>query len=523
MVLPLLTWIVFAYAQGSQIPAQDAARMHAAELLLKEDIGRLVSEARSADLTVKSSAIWALGQTGDIKHLKMILAAAFAPGTEEVAEGALRSIGMPAYRAILQKALSGPPERRRSYASLLFRLATDTHGPQPNEARPLLWKLRTSENPQIRYLALSGLEYAHEATKVEGFASFLDDTSAANRRRAIQYLQGMRIDTPLANRLLKMSIEDEEAGVRAALLGAVVWFGAFNLYSLEDEQFAAVMHALRDEPRVAQGALEIVIRVAGPTGRSTAALIIEREPENAERMRRVLRVWNSDALRERVYALMTSTDRELRWEAALALAALRDPRAVELLTNWQTENSWERVKVLEALGWTDDPNAIGYLEAAATLPTMNEDEQAAIAKSFARLGYTERSDVIRALLSDKSARPHDRSDIAHAVEKPDAQFVDAVFSVIADVTDDQQVRGNLLANSPKFDKARAFDVAVWVLGRSEDRKIHWQAVAALEKSGDARAIPHIEKALQGADELLARVGERALKTLRGLAGRVPLS
>ncbi len=183
----------------------------------------------------------------------------------------------------------------------------------------------------------------------------------------------MRIETPLANRLLKMSAEDEDTGVRAAILRAFTWFGGLNLNSLEDEQFAAVMHALRDEPRVARAALEIVTRVAGPIGRSTAALIIEREPENAERMRRVLRVWNSDALRERVYALTMSTDRELRWEAALALAALRDPRAVELLTNWQTENSWERVKVLEALGWTDHADAIGYLEAAAGQWTVGEE------------------------------------------------------------------------------------------------------------------------------------------------------
>ncbi len=173
VVLPLIALISFASAQGSQIPAQDAARMHAAELLLKGDIGRLVSEARSADLTVKSNAIWALGQTGDFKHLKMILAAALAPGTAEVAEGALRSIGMPAYRGLLRKALGGPPENRLSNARLLSRLATDTHGPEPNEARPLLWKLRNSENPQIRYLALTGLEYADTPVKVEEYVSYL--------------------------------------------------------------------------------------------------------------------------------------------------------------------------------------------------------------------------------------------------------------------------------------------------------------------------------------------------------------
>jgi hypothetical protein len=45
--------------------------------------------------------------------------------------------------------------------------------------------------------------------------------------------------------------------------------------------------------------------------------------------------------------------------------------------------------------------------------------------------------------------------------------------------------------------------------------MYWQAVGLLERIGDPRAIPEIERVAEGADDTLQRVAERALKKLRG--------
>jgi HEAT repeat protein len=90
-----------------------------------------------------------------------------------------------------------------------------------------------------------------------------------------------------------------------------------------------------------------------------------------------------------------------------------------------------------------------------------------------------------------------------------------VFSVVEDAADDRNVRGRLLRILPRVDKTRAFKTALWILGRHEDRAIHESAVAAIELVGDKRAIPYIERTLEGADANLRRVGERALERLRG--------
>jgi HEAT repeat protein len=205
----------------------------------------------------------------------------------------------------------------------------------------------------------------------------------------------------------------------------------------------------------------------------------------------------------------------VRREAVIALAALRDPRAVELIAAWQPRDSWERMRMLEALGWTDNPDAVPHLLQAASTPDIGENARAAIAASLATLGASEHSGFYISQILDKSLSASHRNDIARAVAVFDAKFRDAVISVVEDVADDMIVRGNLLYVLASVDAKRAFDTAVWVLSRPEDKRIHWQAVGVFERIGDKRAIPYIEKALVGADDTLKRVAERALAKLKG--------
>jgi HEAT repeat protein len=292
--------------------------------------------------------------------------------------------------------------------------------------------------------------------------------------------------------------------------------GGYGTTPLAKEQFDAVMKALIDEPKVARYALDIVKNVNGPPGRSNARNLAATSREEATRIKSVQKLWDSDVLRNRVRNWLRNDDHEIRLKAILALASLKSPDAFDKLIAWKlssADKQYEHRQILQAIGWTADNRALPYLE--KVLPTANQEERLIILTAFAQLGSLQHLDLITEFIQDKSANPDQRSSLGRDVYKYDRSFIDAVFAIVMDTDDSPRVRGNLLFVLPEMNRTRAYDVGIWILRRPEDQQLYWQAVSMLEKIGDPRAIPHIERVAQGAEGTLLRVSERALKKLRG--------
>lgn len=491
--------------------------MRAAELLLRGDVARLVSDAQSDDLMTKRSAIWALGKTEDARHVPLLIEASLHPQTEYEAIRSLYFLGMPAYRILRQEASSGPRRQRLHVATLLWSVVTDNHRPVPAEAKALLWELRISEHPKIRYLALQSVMWSEDVrTTVEELEPFLRDSDPINRQLAIGYMAARTREPEILKKVLHMAVHDPHAGTRAYILSNFTWMGGYGTTPLAKEQFDAVMKALIDEPKVAKYALEIVKNVNGPIGRSNARNLAATSAEEAARIKAVAKLWDSDVLRSRVRKWLKSGDHELRLRAMLALAALRSPDAFDKLVAWVASSSdvgWERGQILQAVGWTGDSRAMPYLE--KRLPQARADERLFILTAFAQLGSLQHLDLVTEFILDKSADPDQRSSLGREVHRYGQDYVDAIFALVMDPEESKRVRGNLLYVLPEMNRARAYDGAISILRRPEEAQMHGQAVLLLERIGDPRAIPDIERAAEGADGTLKRLAERALRKLRG--------
>ncbi|MDQ2985150.1 MAG: HEAT repeat domain-containing protein [Armatimonadota bacterium] len=514
----MLQLIALALIASGQGPDSQVAMMRASELLLKGDVARLVSDTRSTDLATQHYAIWALGQTGDSRHVPLLTELSQQPETREEAIRSLYFLGMPAYRILLKEAISGPRPGRSHAASLLSAVVANTHRPVPVEAKALLWELRVSDDPKLRYRALTAALWIEGIpATIEQVEPFLDDSDPVNRQIAIGFMALRTREPEILRKVLHMAVNDRHAGVRAYILSNFGWMGGYGTTPLAKEQFDAVMRALLDEPKAAKYALEIVKNVNGPIGRSTARNLVATSAEEAARIKSVQKLWDSDALRNRVRKWLKNNDPEIRLRAILALAALQSPDAFDKLIAWNMsfeDEAWERGQILQAIGWTGDSRALPYLE--KRLPEANAEERLFILKAFAQLGSLQHLDLITEFILDKSANPDQRSSLGREVYRYDTNYANAIFSLVMDPVESKRVRGNLLSVLPEKSKTRAYDVAIAVLRRPEDEQMHWQAVIVLERIGDPRAIPDIERVAEGAEGILKRVAERALKKLRGL-------
>jgi HEAT repeat protein len=292
--------------------------------------------------------------------------------------------------------------------------------------------------------------------------------------------------------------------------------GGLGTTPLAKEQFDAVMKALLDEAKVARYALDIIRNVTGPTGRSNARNLAATSAEEAARIKVVQELWDSDPLRDRVRKWLNTNDHELRLRAMLALAALQSKDAVDKLVAWvpsTSDEDWERGQILQAIGWAGDPRALPYLE--NRLKNADAQERLYILTAFAQLGSLKHLDLITEFIQDKTANPDQRSGLGREVYRYNREYSDAIFALVMDTEESKRVRGNLLYVLLEMNRSRAYDVAIAILRRPEDEQMYWQAVGLLERIGDTRAIPEIERVAEGADGTLQSVAERALKKLRG--------
>lgn len=142
-------------------------------------------------------------------------------------------------------------------------------------------------------------------------------------------------------------------------------------------------------------------------------------------------------------------------------------------------------------------------------------ERAAIIKSFAQLASIDHLDQIIEFILDKESGINERTDVANSVIKWNSRFIDALVAVIHNPYEQSILRANFLIILSRIDRGPAYDAATWVLSRPEDSRIHWQAVSALGRVGDPRAIPIIERMLPNGNDTFKRVADRVLKKLKG--------
>lgn len=169
-----------------------------------------------------------------------------------------------------------------------------------------------------------------------------------NRQLAIGIIAGRTKDVETTKRMLQMATSDKHAGVRAYILSNFGGSGGLSLHGLEEAYVATTLHALRDDPIVAKEAIKLVTGVTGPVGRQLAQDRIRDYPEDTAKVHAVLKAWDSNAIRDRVWRLTKSGDRQMRWDAMLASAALRDKRSFDSLLAGKRKdlgkerNSWRQ-------------------------------------------------------------------------------------------------------------------------------------------------------------------------------------
>ena len=341
----------------------------------------------------------------------------------------------------------------------------------------------------------------------------LRDPSPRIRVLAVQSLHTVRLTRPEKSYILRMSWNDPEERVRSAALQHV-WLGGFDGSRVANEEFAAVFHALSDNStHIREVALDKVVQILGRNGPQQLLIFQTSNSERTARAEQAAQLWQSPKLAERVFSL--AQDQRFKDFAIRALAAMGDKRALEpLLEQVKNEEPWSRRLAEEALGWTGDRKALDPLLSAAKKSDIVEEEYGTIMVSLARLGFPEGVALVADFLQGTSSDVNGRSTVARELmNSKDQQVIEAIFAAIYNPDQPSMIRGNYLYPATVLDAKRAYVAAVSILQRRADKPIYWQAVLALERIGDKRAIPILESVIAD-DPTLERLVKHAIEVLR---------
>jgi HEAT repeat protein len=268
----------------------------------------------------------------------------------------------PTVAAALRDSKSSDPKSRAAAAEALG----DAKETERDDARAALTELTSDVEPHVRFASLAGLAKLGDGTSLDAVLARFDDENAMVREVAV--IAAAEIGDPRALPRVRKALADEHPEVRFQAVAAVADLAG------EDARVALFAALVDEDPKVRGNAAACLAKLEAdaPTNDRLAKLLDDPAPEP-------------------------------RLEAALALAAHRDRRAIRELRQrlGDEDRAFDVIEALAALDATEVADALDRLARSFLKPlTTKAVAAAALAKMKDPRGVPALRDIARAFRSD---------------------------------------------------------------------------------------------------------------------------
>jgi HEAT repeat protein len=268
----------------------------------------------------------------------------------------------PTVAAALRDSTSKDPKSRAAAAEALG----DAKEAEQGDARAALAALTTDQEPHVRFASLAGLAKLGDGSSVDAILARFEDENAMVREVAV--IAAAEIGDARALPRVRKALQDEHPEVRFQAVAALVDLAG------EDARVALFAALADDDAKV----------------RANAASCLAKLEDDA-------------ATNDRLAKLLEDSAPEARLEAALALAAHRDRRAIRELSKriGDDDRAFDVIEALAALDATETADQLDRLARSFLKPlTTKAVAAAALAKMKDPRGIPALRDIARAFRSD---------------------------------------------------------------------------------------------------------------------------
>lgn len=276
------------------------------------------------------------------------------------------SLFLPQLRPTVAAALRDSKSKDAKSRAAAAEALGDAKDAERDDARVALTALTTDEEPHVRFASLAGLAKLGDATSVDAILARFEDENAMVREVAV--IAAAEIGDPRALPRVRKALSDDHPEVRFQAVAAVADLAG------EDARVALFAALADDDAKVRANAAACLAK-------------LENDAPTNDRLARIL----DDAAPEP------------RLEAALALAAHRDKRAIRELRRrlGDEDRAFDVIEALAALDATETADQLDRIARSFLKPlTIKAAAAAALAKMKDPRGVPVLREIARAFRSD---------------------------------------------------------------------------------------------------------------------------